>query len=63
MAGFPSYDTIKTYYTSGKWNDRMLKTALTCKAITQRQYEEILASKKKWDQRPGRAIQNERTLE
>lgn len=47
MAGFPSFDTIKTYYQQGKWSERMLKTALTCKAITQRQYEEILASKKK----------------
>lgn len=55
MAGFPSYDTIKSYYTSGKWNDRMLKTALTCKVITQRQYEEILASKKNWNDPQYRA--------
>ena len=42
---FPSPETIKTYYLEGKWTDRMLKTALTCKAITERQYEEILAAK------------------
>ena len=43
---YPSIDTIRDYYVSGKWNDRMLKTAVTCKAITQKQYEEIIAAKK-----------------
>lgn len=42
----PDVSTIRDYYVSGKWTDRMLKTALTCKAITQKQYEEIVAAKK-----------------
>lgn len=42
----PDYETIKSNYLAGLWNDRMLRTALTCKAITREQYEEILDTKR-----------------
>ena len=42
----PDYETIKSNYLAGLWNDRMLRTALTCKAITREQYEEILDAKR-----------------
>lgn len=42
----PNYETIKADYLAGRWNDRMLRTALTCKAITREQYEEILDAKR-----------------
>ena len=42
----PNYETIKSNYLTGLWNDRMLRTALTCKAITREQYEEILDAKR-----------------
>lgn len=41
----PTYENIRANYLNGLWNDRMLKTALTCKTITKDQYEQILADK------------------
>lgn len=41
----PKYSEIREYYLNGKWNDRMLKTALTCKQITNDQYEALLREK------------------
>ncbi len=43
----PDYETIKQYYLDGKWNERMVRTAQVCKAITQEQADEIIALKKK----------------
>ena len=41
---FPDYDTIKENFLTGKWTERMLKSALMCKAITTDQYNEILSA-------------------
>ena len=41
----PGYNEIREYVLSGKWTERMLKTALTCKQITQAQYDSIMAEK------------------
>ena len=41
----PNYETIRGYFLSGKWNERMLKTALTCKQITQAQYDQLQREK------------------
>lgn len=41
----PTYAEIREHYLDGKWTDRMLKTALTCKQITQAQYENLLSEK------------------
>lgn len=45
MAMMPNFETIKKNYLTGLWNERMLKTAVTCKAITKDQYDEIVAAK------------------
>lgn len=41
----PNYETIREYFLSGKWNERMLKSAVVCKAITNDQYEELVREK------------------
>lgn len=41
----PDVNTIREYYLSGKWNDRMLQVALVCKAITKDDVESIKAEK------------------
>ena len=41
----PNPDEIRTYVLEGKWTERMLKTALTCKQITQEQFNSIMAEK------------------
>ena len=45
MAALPGYDEIREYVLNGKWTERMLKTALTCKQITQEQFNSIMAEK------------------
>ena len=45
----PNYDQIHEYFLNGKWNERMLRTAQVCKAITAEQVDTIIADKKAYD--------------
>lgn len=43
----PTYDDIYRYYVTDKtWDDRMLKTALICKRITNEQYNDLIEARK-----------------
>lgn len=45
----PKVSEIREYYLSGKWNDVMLRCAVSCKSITQEEYDSIRAEKAKRD--------------